>query len=378
MANQVQTAHPARAKYTRFSPAQRFEHIVLIVTFSGLALTGLPQKYASEIWAQTLINVMGGIESVRIVHRVLAALLMALAIYHGGAVTYKLFVLRRRLTMLPTLRDLTDAVQVLLYNLGLRREHPHLPRYNFGEKFEYWAVVWGTAIMIITGFMLWNPITTSTVLPGDAIPIARLAHGAEAVLAVLSIITWHMYNVHLKRFNRSMFTGKISHEEMEEEHGAELAEIQRGEVDQDPPPDVIAKRQLRFFPYAMFMSIVLVSGLIWFVTFESTSIDTVPRSLRETEITLSVSADAGIAAQGAALWPDLTCQTCHGTNAQGGPGSRDVALAGTLLPFEDFAAAVRRGPADMPAFSQNVLSDQNLADLYAWLASLPNPTAAAQ
>ncbi|MCS7039976.1 MAG: hypothetical protein NZP34_10260, partial [Caldilineales bacterium] len=74
---------------------------------------------------------------------------------------------------------------------------------------EYWAVIWGTAVMIITGFMLWNPITTTKFLPGSWIPAAKAAHGGEALLAFLAIIVWHVYNVHIKTFNRSMFTGKL-------------------------------------------------------------------------------------------------------------------------------------------------------------------------
>ena len=73
--------------YRRFSPVQRFEHMILLVTFTGLALTGLPQRYADQMWAQSLIGIMGGIESIRIVHRILATILMAEAIFHGGVIT---------------------------------------------------------------------------------------------------------------------------------------------------------------------------------------------------------------------------------------------------------------------------------------------------
>ena len=75
--------------------------MILLVTFIGLALTGLPQKYASEPWAQSMIVALGGIESARIIHRFLATLLMAEAIYHGGVLSYKLFVLGQRATMIP-------------------------------------------------------------------------------------------------------------------------------------------------------------------------------------------------------------------------------------------------------------------------------------
>ncbi len=82
--------------------------------------------------------------------------------------------------------------------------------------------------MIITGFMMWNPIATARFLPGDFIPAAKAAHGGEALLAVLAIIVWHMYGVHIKHFNKSMFTGKISEEEMLDEHPLELADIKAG------------------------------------------------------------------------------------------------------------------------------------------------------
>jgi formate dehydrogenase gamma subunit len=353
-----------KKQYSRFSASQRFEHIILLVTFIGLALTGLPQKYASESWAQSLISVLGGIESARIIHRFLAILLMAEAIYHGGVISYKIFVLGQRATMIPGVRDIRDAVNWIAFNLGLRKEHPHLPRYNFGEKAEYLAVVWGTVIMVITGFMMWNPIATSTVLPGAAIPTARTAHGAEAVLAVLSIIIWHMYNVHIKRFNRSMFTGKLSREAMEEEHGEELHALESGEQGLQTPVEIINKRKRRFWPYAVVMTVLLVGGLIFFTTFETTAIATVPR--REVVVFApQVMPETGDAAVGEALWPTLRCARCHGEDARGGP---DVpAVLNTDLTFEAFHQLVRTGGDQMPAFGSVELPDAYLLHLWTWL-----------
>lgn len=365
----TQTAEPQQS-YRRFGPGQRFEHIVLLVTFTGLALTGLPQTYAKYDWAKTLIDLMGGIESIRVIHRILATILMAEAIYHGGILTYKLFVLGRKATMIPGPRDLRDVLQWIAYNLGLRQEHPHLPRYNFGEKAEYLAVIWGTVIMVITGFMMWNPIATTNFLPGTAVPVARVAHAAEAVLAVLSIITWHMWNVHIRRFNRAMFTGNLSHDAMEEEHGEELEQILAGHVDEDPPREVIAKRNMYFFPYAFIVGTLLVLGLIFFVTFEDTAITTVdPAVVVEAPEVVEVSAEDGVAETGAGVWASLNCSECHGENAQGGEGRLNVALANTSLTFDEFVAAVRRGPADMKAYSVLDVSDLDLAHLYVWLQS---------
>src|SRR3990172_8977642 len=174
-----------KQQYTRFAPSQRLEHFLLLVSMIGLFVTGLPQRYAEHQWAKTAIELMGGIESVRIIHRFMAILLIGESIYHAGVLSYKVFVLGSRLTMIPTLRDARDAWDFVMYNLGLEGKHPHMPRYNFGEKAEYLAVVWGTVLMGITGFMMWNPIATARFIPGNIIPVAKAAHSAEAVLAVL-------------------------------------------------------------------------------------------------------------------------------------------------------------------------------------------------
>lgn len=366
---ELQTEQPAEARtYPRFSPVQRFEHMVLIVTFSGLALTGLPQRYADQGWAQTMIALMGGIESIRVLHRILATILMAESIFHGGVITYKLFVLGQRATMIPGIRDLRDAIHWVMFNLGLRRSHPHLPRYNFGEKAEYLAVVWGTLVMIITGFMLWNPIATTDILPGEVIPAARAAHSAEALLAVLAIIIWHMYNVHIRRFNRSMFTGRISHEAMEEEHAEELEQIERGEAGAQLPTDVIERRKRWFWPYAVVMTILLVGGLIVFVTYEDSALVTLPQ--RQTSFTTNLNPSAGDSGRGAALWLSAQCATCHGQQADGGDSPIGVSVIEREFGLDGFATAIRVGPADMPAYTTAQLSNDQIEDLWAWFADL--------
>lgn len=368
--NQVASETAPQETYRRFGAGERFEHIILIVTFAGLALTGIPQRYAGQDWAQGLIELMGGIESIRIVHRILATILMAECIYHGGIITYKIFVLGRRASMLPGIKDVRDVFQFIAFNLGLRREHPSMPRYNFGEKVEYLALVWGTVVMVITGFMLWNPIATTSVLPGEAVPAALAAHSAEALLAVLSIVIWHMYNVHIKRFNRSMFTGRISHEEMEEEHGEELERIQEGHVVENPPAEVILRRNRYFIPYAFIVASLLLVGLVWFVTFEDTAITTVDPISAAPVDELSVSAADGDVELGLVVWESNDCMTCHGENAEGTARSMGTGLAGIEMPFEEFVTTVRQGPADMTAYSVRQISDEDLAHLYVYLASL--------
>lgn len=265
------------SEYVRFSLAQRVEHFVLILSFSLLGLTGLPQKYPLSPISQGLVGLLGGVETLRVIHRVAATVFLIEAIYHIVVVGYKLFVRREQASMVPTVKDGKDAIQAFQYNLGMRKDAPRMPRYNFTEKAEYWAMIWGLLVMAVTGFMLWNPIATTNLLPGEFIPAAKVAHGGEAVLAVLAIILWHFYHVHIRHFNKSMFTGKMDRHSMDEEHGAELDAIESGRVHTPPPAPAMRQRMTIFVPIAAITSLVLLAGVYWFVTFEESAITTIPR-----------------------------------------------------------------------------------------------------
>lgn len=268
----------ATQQYPRFRLMARIEHAILMTSFIILGVTGLPQKYATTPIAQTMIGLLGGIETVRIIHRYAAFLLVVGTIYHIFTGAYRTLVRHERNRVLPELKDARDAIDTVRYNLGLTSEHPKMAKFNFGEKIEYWAVVWGTGVMILTGFMLWNPIATTQVLPGAIIPAAKAAHGGEALLAVLSIVIWHMYNVHIKAFNPSMFTGNLPRKLMEEEHALELERLEKGG---DPWPSVdrpiSPQRQRIFFVASAVIGVVALAILIWAFTFEDTAIQTIPR-----------------------------------------------------------------------------------------------------
>jgi formate dehydrogenase gamma subunit len=263
-------------RYQRFTLLDRFEHWILTFSFTTLAVTGLVQKYASAGISQSIIDILGGIESVRIIHRYAAILLMLEVVYHLGVVGYRILVRRAYLDMLPGLDDIQAAIQAIQFNLGLRDDRPQQGRYTFEEKAEYWAVVWGTLIMVVTGFMLWNPIATAEFLPGEIIPAAKVAHGGEAVLASLAIIVWHLYGVHVKIFNKSIFTGHLDEEEMLHEHPLELARIKAGMTDRSPEAQALRRRRRAFFAGYAVLAVVLLIGIYWFVTFEESAITTVP------------------------------------------------------------------------------------------------------
>lgn len=263
--------------YHRFSLDQRIEHLLFLISFSTLGFTGLIQKFFDSPISQVLINLLGGIESTRLIHRTASIVMMLVSAYHVIALVNRLFVYRVSWSMLPTFDDVKHVIQDVLYNLGRSTRKAYYGRYSYGEKMEYLAVVWGTVIMGITGFMMWNPIATTRFFPGEFIPAAKAAHGGEAILAVLAIILWHFYNVHIKMFNKSMFTGTLTHHEMAEEHPAELALIEAGKEISEPDPIVLRKRQKVFYPVAGIMALTFTFGLWFFVKAEDSAITTLPR-----------------------------------------------------------------------------------------------------
>ncbi len=264
------------ASYQRFPISQRIEHILLLLSFTILGITGLIQKFIGAGISLWLIDVLGGIGTVRIIHRVAATIFLLELIYHFALMGYKLYVQRVEMTMLPGVKDIKDGFQSIGYNVGLAKSRPKLGRFTFDEKVEYWAMMWGNLVMIITGFMLWNPIKTTNILPGVFIPAAKAAHGGEAVLAILAILIWHIYHVHIKYFNKSIFTGKLTRHEMEEEHPLELAKIDAGLGTVIPSSAVVKKRKTLYFPIAGALSIIAMAGVYYFVTAETTSITTLP------------------------------------------------------------------------------------------------------
>ena len=214
----------------RFSLSQRIEHLILIFSFTLLALTGLSQTYYNTMLGNFILTILGGIDSSRQVHHVAAFVFGAQSLYHVAVYIDEMFVLRRVSRMVPVWSDVTDLIQMLKFNLGLALHHPRFDRYNFEEKAEYWALVWGTIIMGATGIIQLFPIFFTGAFPGWIIPVGRALHRWEAILAVLAILTWHFYHTLVKTLNLSIFTGIMTVEQMEEEHPLELAYLEQAAV----------------------------------------------------------------------------------------------------------------------------------------------------
>ncbi len=237
-------AAPIRVERTfwRFTLGQRWEHALLLLSVTVLALTGLPQKYRAAVWSQQILSTPERVETVRQIHHIFALVLTLEVLYHLGKAIVLLA--RRRLPgdMLPTWQDMRDAGQMIKYLLFLSKEKPAFGKYNFEQKFTYWFLFFGIGIMVVTGFIIWLPLVVTRFFPGGIVPAAKLAHSTEAIVAVVFIIIWHFYHVHLERLNLSIFTGRLSEEEMREYHAREYERL-TGLLDRPGQPAQPSKKE---------------------------------------------------------------------------------------------------------------------------------------
>jgi len=220
----------------RFDARDRVLHGLLMLSFLGLAGTGLPLVFSDEPWARTMVAALGSFEVAGWLHRVCATLLIGVFVVHLTRLARRIFlrkdyrVLWGPYSMVPQPRDLTDMIGHMRWFVGLG-PRPSFDRYTYWEKFDYWAVFWGMFIIGGSGFMLWFPTFFSLFLPGWVFNVATIVHGEEALLAVGFIFTMHFFNGHLRPekfpMDRVIFTGRVPLAELEEERPDEYARLMR-------------------------------------------------------------------------------------------------------------------------------------------------------
>jgi formate dehydrogenase gamma subunit len=238
MNNQPELTSPQihiERRFPRFSLSQRWEHTLLLLSFTILLLTGLPQKYRNTDWSQQILATPERVQQIRSIHHIAAILLTLEAVYHvGKAVT---LMVRRKLPgdMLITLKDVRDAWHMIQYLFFLKKDQPKFGKYNFEQKITYWFLLFGIGILIVTGFVIWFPTIVTRVLPGGVVPAAKMAHSTEAIVAAVFIVIWHFYHVHIQRLNLSIFTGKLSEQEMRAYHQEEFERITSVVADEERP-----------------------------------------------------------------------------------------------------------------------------------------------
>jgi cytochrome b subunit of formate dehydrogenase len=225
--------------FVRFSVRQRVEHFTVMVLFTLLSVTGLPQKFFEHDLSAWILRMLGGVDRARSLHRLAGLLFTALAIVHLGGLVAEVLRGRSRLSMVPSRKGFTDAIATLRYYLGVNDVHPRFDRFDYRQKFEYWGLILGAVVVISTGLILYWPVLVARFLPGELIPAAKVAHSNEGLLAFLVVILWHIYNAHFNPdvfpFDTSIFTGRISRERMAHEHPLELERLAGPEATVDVP-----------------------------------------------------------------------------------------------------------------------------------------------
>jgi formate dehydrogenase gamma subunit len=226
--------------YVRMTGFERVQHLLLATSFFVLVYTGFALKFP-EAWPFAwLARLERGYQWRSVVHRSAAVVMVAVALAH---VVY-LATRRGRETlsaMIPRARDVGDLVTNLLYLTGIRKTPPAFDRFGYIEKAEYWALIWGTVVMTVTGVVLWFETEALRVMSKWVLDLATLVHYYEAWLAFAAIVVWHLYqtiaNPDVYPMNWTWLTGKISEEQLRHEHAAEWERVVAREPDEKPAGD---------------------------------------------------------------------------------------------------------------------------------------------
>lgn len=262
----------------RFRAMHVRTHIVIITTFLALALTGLPLKFHAAPWAQTLINLLGGVDSARVIHRLAAIGTFGYMGFHVLNVAWRWFIQKERgmfwgpNSMTPQPKDFSDFMANLRYFLYFGKRPPG-DRWTYFEKFDYLAVFWGVAIIGLSGLMLWFPdlFTMYLHMPGWVLNAAHVIHSDEALLATGFIFVFHFFHTHLRPESFPMdivvFTGKMSLVRFRAERPLEYQRlVENDELDDylvDPP--TLPERRRAYVWGSIFLTIgtALAIGIIW-------------------------------------------------------------------------------------------------------------------
>jgi len=220
----------------RFDRRTRALHVVIMVTFLLLAATGMPILFSDAAWGRALAMLFGGFAGAGLVHRAAGAVLLGAVAWHVGDVSWRAFVRGERglfwgpTSMTPQWRDIVQFWQQLKWFFG-RGPYPKYEHFTYWEKFDYWAVLWGTAIMGAAGLILWFPEVAAAFLPGWMFNVALFVHGAEATLAIGFIFVVHFFNGHLRpnKFPMDLviFTGSVTEDELRHERAGQYDRLAR-------------------------------------------------------------------------------------------------------------------------------------------------------
>jgi cytochrome b subunit of formate dehydrogenase len=262
-------------QYERFDPILRTLHLLVIISFLTLAFTGTTIKFSGVGIFQTISKLLGGYQVTGFLHRVAAVITFGYLVAHLGYMfylkrkegkPYKYFLCGEN-SLMPNKNDFKEYIQTIKWFLGMR-ERPSYGKWTYWEKFDYFAVFWGVAIIGASGLLLWFPeFFTKLGIPGLIINIATIIHSDEALLATGFIFTVHFFNTHFRPdkfpMDKVIFTGSVPIEELKKDRPRLYKElVESGELEKhlvDPP----SKRFLiavKIFGFA-----ALATGIIFII-----------------------------------------------------------------------------------------------------------------
>ncbi|MCC6211091.1 MAG: cytochrome C [Burkholderiales bacterium] len=259
-------------QFQRFGPIWRLAHLVFALSVMTLVLTGMAVHFADTAGARAVIDAFGSPKAAALAHRAAAAIMLGIFFLHvlylvarigGNLGSFRIF---GPTSMMPNWRDLKDIVAMFQWFFGMR-PRPMFDRWTYWEKFDYWAVFWGMAIIGGSGAMLAFPAATASVLPGWTFNVATIIHGHEAILAAVFLFTVHFFNNHFRPdkfpLDIVMFTGAVPLEEFRREHALEYerlvqsGELQRHLVDAPSRPMTLASKALGFALIAIGLALLV-------------------------------------------------------------------------------------------------------------------------
>ena len=216
-------------RVSRFSTNEVIQHYLVLTSFIVLAITGFALKFPHSWWSSGLEN-FGLTETVRqLIHRISAVVMILTGLYH---IAYALTNKRGKnilKALFPSYKDIRDFSGNMAYYLGISKREPKFDKYDYTEKAEYWALIWGTLVMGVTGLILWFPTIVGNWAPDWLIKVSQIIHFYEAILATLAILVWHWFFVifHPEQYPMSVtwIDGKMSLDEYAHHHKYNMNKI---------------------------------------------------------------------------------------------------------------------------------------------------------
>jgi cytochrome b subunit of formate dehydrogenase len=266
--------------FVRFPALWRAGHLAFLLVTMMLVLTGTTVLFSNSFWAPAVARLFGGPKVLAIIHHTCAAIFLSIFFVHVVFVTVRLVMRGRSFkwfgpdSMVVRWQDFRDILAMFKWFFG-RGPRPVFERWTYWEKFDYWAVFWGVAIIGGSGAMLYFRVDVAEVVPGWWFNVATILHGEEAILAAVFLFTVHFFNNHFRPdkfpLDTAMFTGAVTLEELKREHAVQYARlVETGQLERyrvpAPSPAMALGSRILGFSLIAFGLILLILVLIGFIT----------------------------------------------------------------------------------------------------------------